>query len=81
MAKKSYDVKVFSKLCKACGICVSLCLGRPENVFVQAPDGKAVVAKPENCTGCRNCELHCPDFCVEVYEKDGDNNSAEVEGK
>lgn len=68
MAKKSYMVEVQAKYCKACGICVSLCLGKPENVFTRDDDGKAVVVKPENCSGCMNCELHCPDFCVEVKE-------------
>ena len=68
MAKKSYDVQVISKLCKACGICVSLC---PKDVFDRAKDGKAVPARPEDCIGCGSCELHCPDFCVEAKEKEG----------
>lgn len=72
MARKSFDVQVITKLCKACGICVSLCLGKPEKVFTQAADGKAVVVKPENCIGCLNCELHCPDFCVEVTEREAE---------
>ena len=72
MAKKSFDVVVFSDFCKACGICASLCLGKPEGVFTLAPDGKAVVTHPENCNGCLSCEMHCPDFCVEVSEKEGE---------
>ena len=68
MARKRYDVQVMTNLCKACGICVSLCLGKPENVFDRSADGKAVVVRPENCIGCLNCELHCPDFCIEIKE-------------
>ena len=69
MAKKSFDVQVFTKLCKACGICVSLC---PKNVFDRAADGKAVVARPEECIGCVTCEMHCPDFCVEVTQREAE---------
>ena len=64
MAKK-HKVTVFPHLCKACGICISLC---PVNVFEPAPDGKAVVVNADKCIGCLNCEMHCPDFCVEVEE-------------
>jgi NAD-dependent dihydropyrimidine dehydrogenase PreA subunit len=26
------------------------------------------VTSPEKCTGCRQCELLCPDYCVRVEE-------------
>ncbi len=34
-------------------------------------EGNPVVDNPERCTGCRWCELHCPDFaiCVREVEK------------
>jgi len=34
-------------------------------------EGAPVVEKAERCTGCRWCELHCPDFaiCVREVEK------------
>lgn len=52
-------------LCKACGICVSLC---PATVFDVTAGGQAVVARPEDCTLCRFCEWHCPDFAIEVLD-------------
>ena len=69
MAKKMYHVSVQEKLCKACGICIVLC---PTKVFVTTPEGKAQVVNADACTGCLNCEMHCPDFCVEVEARDNE---------
>ena len=69
MAKKSYSVNVIGKLCKACGICIALC---PTKVFTATPEGKALVSNESACTGCLSCEMHCPDFCVEVEAKEND---------
>ena len=69
MAKKLFNVSVEDKLCKACGICIALC---PTKVFDVTPEGKALVANADACTGCLTCEMHCPDFCVEVEAKDND---------
>ncbi len=54
-------------LCKACGICIDLC---PTHVFDAAEMGEAVVARPEDCTLCLLCELHCPDFAIEVRRRE-----------
>jgi 2-oxoglutarate ferredoxin oxidoreductase subunit delta len=53
-------------LCKACGICIALC---PTHVFDTAEMGEAVVARPDDCTLCLLCELHCPDFAIEVRRR------------
>ena len=53
-------------LCKACGICIALC---PENVFDVDGRRYPVVARPEECTSCLLCELHCPDFAIEVKRR------------
>jgi 2-oxoglutarate ferredoxin oxidoreductase subunit delta len=53
-------------LCKACGICIELC---PEKVFDKDKQGNPVVARPEECTQCLICELHCPDFAIEVKRR------------
>jgi 2-oxoglutarate ferredoxin oxidoreductase subunit delta len=50
-------------LCKACGICIALC---PEEVFDRDGQGYPVIARPDDCTSCLLCELHCPDFALEV---------------
>ena len=62
---KKYTVSVNEKLCKACGICIGLCT---KEVFGEDYLGKAVVQDQEKCTGCKTCELHCPDYCIEVGE-------------
>ncbi len=67
-------------LCKACGICIELC---PTHVFDATELGEAVVARPEDCNRCLLCELHCPDFAIEVRRKEkkvaGDAAPAEAE--
>ncbi len=65
MAKKKFLITVNRKTCKACGICVAFC---PASVFTTDHDDKAVVNKPEECIGCRQCELMCPDYCINVEE-------------
>ena len=56
-------VAVDLDLCKACGICIKLC---PEGVFDTDEQLCPVVARPDDCTACLLCELHCPDFAIEV---------------
>ncbi|ATW24418.1 4Fe-4S binding protein [Candidatus Formimonas warabiya] len=63
---KKYSVSVNEKYCKACGICIGLC---PKGVYQENYLGKALVEDADKCTGCRICELHCPDFCLQVGEK------------
>lgn len=65
MAKKNFTVTVNSTTCKACGVCIAFC---PVTVFTTDHADKAVVIATERCTGCRQCELLCPDFCVECTE-------------
>ena len=49
---------------RACAICVRAC---PERCLdVDATDTLRVI-RPEACTGCRLCELLCPDFAVIVH--------------
>jgi 2-oxoglutarate ferredoxin oxidoreductase subunit delta len=64
-------------LCKACGICIELC---PTHVFDTAEMGEAVVARPEDCTLCLLCELHCPDFAIEVRRREKKETVADDDG-
>lgn len=72
-APQNVPVWVDESRCKACDICVSLC---PSGVLGMKKDehkvlGKIIsVAYPDSCIGCRECELHCPDFAIFVADKD-----------
>jgi 2-oxoglutarate ferredoxin oxidoreductase subunit delta len=59
------QVRVDPALCKSCGICVKLC---PRSVFDADPVGRPLVARPQDCNGCRFCEMHCPDLAIEVLK-------------
>lgn len=72
MAKVAGAVLVDTERCKGCGVCVESC---PYNVLSL---GKEVNAKGYNyvhpllqddCIGCTNCAVVCPDSCLTVYRK------------
>lgn len=65
--KGQTKVSVYPDWCKGCGICVAFC---PAKVLEMGPDGKAHVAKEEDCLNCGFCELHCPDFAIDVQLRD-----------
>lgn len=58
--------------CKSCDICVSYC---PAGVLAMREEASKVagtiieVVYPQSCIGCRDCELHCPDFAIYVADK------------
>lgn len=52
--------------CTACGTCVDIC-PVPEKVF-EKQDGKVVVTKPDNCIGCKACEVQCPESAITVED-------------
>jgi NAD-dependent dihydropyrimidine dehydrogenase PreA subunit len=57
MAKSWYPIIDYSK-CTSCLTCYSFC---PHKVFEVGPDGKPIVARPENCVElCRGCQKICP---------------------
>jgi 2-oxoglutarate ferredoxin oxidoreductase subunit delta len=60
-------VELDLELCKACGVCIDLC---PDNVFDRDKLGYPVLARPEECRQCLLCELHCPDFAIEVRRRE-----------
>jgi 2-oxoglutarate ferredoxin oxidoreductase subunit delta len=58
--------------CKACDICVDVC---PAGVLAMRPEPGSTLGSmlevivPEDCIGCYECELSCPDFAIHVADK------------
>ncbi len=49
--------------CIGCGICAEDC---PTNA-AQLVNDKAVIARPEDCTYCTDCEVICPSGAIKCY--------------
>jgi 2-oxoglutarate ferredoxin oxidoreductase subunit delta len=61
--KSKTTIEIYKAWCKRCGICAAFC---PTGVLAQDDSGLAYVKDLEKCTGCRLCELRCPDFAIHV---------------
>ncbi len=62
---QKYTIEVNRAWCKACRLCVEFC---PWKVLEADAEGRPKVVKIEACTNCKLCEMHCPDFAIEVKE-------------
>ena len=68
--KKRSEVIINGEHCKACGLCLEFC---PQDVLGVSEERNAAgfypveVKQAEECTGCLNCALMCPDACIEIY--------------
>ena len=71
-APENTPVWTIESNCKACDLCVSVC---PAGVLAMRPDPHSVlgamitIIAPEDCIGCNECELCCPDFAIYVADK------------
>ena len=71
-APENTPVWVNTARCKACDVCVSMC---PACVLSMVPAPSSIlgsiieVSNPEACIGCKDCELHCPDFAIYVADR------------
>jgi 2-oxoglutarate ferredoxin oxidoreductase subunit delta len=67
--KKITEIKINTKWCKGCGICVEFC---HQKVFVMK-NGKPDPVNSEKCTRCMLCEIRCPDYAITVGgDEDGE---------
>ena len=70
MAKVIGTVVIDREKCKGCGVCVNEC---PHDVLALHNEVNnygyhyLYMKNPENCIGCANCGLICPDTCITVY--------------
>ncbi len=64
--RKHFDVAFYHDWCKACGICMAFC---PKSIILADKNGKPEVREPDQCIGCRFCEMHCPDFAITVSDR------------
>ncbi|MBM4284272.1 MAG: 4Fe-4S dicluster domain-containing protein [Deltaproteobacteria bacterium] len=62
---KTYHIDIYRAWCKECGLCAAFC---PRGCLEMDDKGRPQITRPERCTGCGWCELHCPDFAVSVRE-------------
>jgi 2-oxoglutarate ferredoxin oxidoreductase subunit delta len=63
---KLFNPVIIPAWCKSCGICGAFC---PKNVVGTNDMGAPVIERPDECIGCRFCELHCPDFAITIQER------------
>lgn len=56
-----HKIEVWDRWCKGCGICADLCRRKVLSIDSR---GKVMVTNPGACTGCGECEIHCPDFAI-----------------
>lgn len=56
-------ITINQKWCKGCGICADFC---PKNVYDISLGDPPVATRIEDCIGCKQCELKCPDLAITV---------------
>ena len=64
--KKLYNVIFFKNWCKSCGLCTALCV---KQIIKSDETGVPYIDDMDSCTGCRFCEIHCPDFAITIKDR------------
>ncbi len=62
-------VTIATETCKGCELCIPACPPRVLSMSREVNEkGYRYPELHPGCTGCRACQLVCPDFCFEVYQ-------------
>jgi 2-oxoglutarate ferredoxin oxidoreductase subunit delta len=83
MAPKGY-VEIAIEVCKGCNLCVLSC--PTDCLALNTSDTNiyglhySTLSKPEECIGCANCAVMCPDAAITVYRKKKEK-AAQQEGR
>ena len=64
MAAENKELAVNISWCTGCGICAAFC---PKKVL-EIRHEKVVIANPDECVKCAQCELRCPNYAIFVRE-------------
>ncbi|MDD5191777.1 MAG: 4Fe-4S binding protein [Candidatus Nanoarchaeia archaeon] len=70
---KKFEIKIDHEKCKGCKLCIHFCkfdVLEIDKISNQKGYFPIQVKNKENCTGCGNCYIICPEgICIEVYRK------------
>ncbi len=65
--KKLFDVDINHTMCKSCGICYWVC---PTHTIVEGVLQSPKIDDADTCIGCMQCSNLCPDFAIEVKQRE-----------
>jgi NADPH-dependent glutamate synthase beta subunit-like oxidoreductase/NAD-dependent dihydropyrimidine dehydrogenase PreA subunit len=70
---RQYEVQLYGQACKECSYCVEVCgldVFGPASEFNEKGYRPMEVQHPERCIGCLACFYACPDFSIDISEKE-----------
>lgn len=65
--KKFFDVIIDYDVCKSCAICYWVC---PTHTIVEGTLKSPKIIDTNKCIGCMQCVNLCPDFAIEVVQRE-----------